>query len=220
MNQVILLRISNRDDYACFVEYFRRDNSPKHRLALSISNAKENRFCKKVFCPPAVIAWQRLQIFLRIIFCCGVLFLFPPTCYAQEQPLGAAGQTFEEISQGLIHRLESYYIQNGKYASAEGNSRFEDIGLNPQEWEDKVFDGVVFDPRGNHLEARPAQDYTFFVNQIDGETRILSFNLGWSLVYNLQDKTWYFHRADPSQIIDIKSLRAKKDKPYNPEEYR
>lgn len=151
-----------------------------------------------------------------------VLFLFPhaSACLAQTSGLvQAVGTAFPSVSNNLIERLEKYQKQNGQYAASEGARRFEDIGLDPVFWEGRNFNGIVYDPKGETLEVRPAEEYTFFVNQTSGETRILSYNLRWSLIYNLKDKKWYFGQIMPEETVNIKTLRVKKDTPYNPSEY-
>ncbi len=82
------------------------------------------------------------------------------------------------------------------------------------------FEGLIYDPKGDTLEVRPAKEFTIFVADKTGTVRILSYNLHWNLIYSLKDKNWYFHRMAPEQLIDISTIRIKKDKPYRPLEYR
>lgn len=140
--------------------------------------------------------------------------------FAQAQRLvQSVGEKFPSVSKNLIKRLEQYRQQHGQYAASEGSRRFEDIGLDPAFWERAEFGGIVYNPKGETLEVRPAEEYTFFIKQTSGETRILSFNLGWNLVYNLRDKKWYFGHIMPEEEVDIRTIRVKKDTPYNPSEY-
>ena len=127
--------------------------------------------------------------------------------------------SFRKISDDFINKLEHYSRQNGRYASSTGEARFGDIGLLTTDWDRKPYEGIVYDPKGDRLEVWPAKGYTFFVNEPNGNIRILSHDLKWSLIYNLHDKTWYFYEISPQDTINIKTLRVKKDTPYNPAEY-
>ncbi len=157
----------------------------------------------------------------------GFLFLLSETVivndgsFAREQKSTLSlGRSLHEISWHLIDRLEKYYLENKRYANHSGQLRFEDIGLDWQYWEGKAFGGIIYDPQGDALEIRPAEGYTFFVDEPNGNTRILSYDLHWSLIYSLKDKKWYFYEISPEEIVDIRTLKVKKDTPYNPQEYK
>ncbi len=141
---------------------------------------------------------------------------------APERPAGVVYKptSFRKISGNFIGRLQQYNHQHGQYASSTGEARFGDIGLLATDWDRKPYEGIVYDPKGDQLELRPAKDFTFFVNEPNGNTRILSHDLKWSLIFNLRDNIWYFYEISPQDVIDIKTLRVKKDTPYNPAEYR
>ena len=137
-----------------------------------------------------------------------------------DSAMGVVVESFRDISKDIIGRLDAYHKQNERYAGSDGQACFSDIGLKVEEWEGKARDGIVYAPKGDQLEVFPAKEYTFFVNDVSGVTRILSYNIHWRLIYNLRDQQWYFHRIAPEQLIDIESLHVKKDKPYNPQEYQ
>ncbi len=164
----------------------------------------------------------------RLFLCLTVwLFVFatayPQTCDIVPADQNAAKTAvkiiFQEISRDLVDRLEKYYVANGRYASRQENVRFGDIGLNPADWEGNNFEGIVYAPAGNTLEVYPAEGYTFFVDEPNGNTQILSWDIRWPLVYNLTDKKWYFHEIAPDTVVDVSTLHVKKDSPYNPQEY-
>ena len=146
--------------------------------------------------------------------------IMPNTALAKSEFLESARKSFYEKTSYLITKLEDYYRLNKKYAPPIVFECYRVIGLDAHLWTDMSFEGLIYDPKGDTLEVRPAKEFTIFVADKTGTVRILSYNLHWSLIYNLKDKNWYFHRMAPEQLIDISTLHIKKDKPYKPLEYR
>lgn len=166
------------------------------------------------------------RVFLSSIIWLSFLVTYS---YSQECEITPASQnavqtpsktSFHEIAQDIIDRLEKYQVVNKRYASAQENIRFENIGLDPAVWEGKNFSGIVYTPKGNTFEVYPAEGYTFFIDDFDGNTSILSWDIKWPLIYNLVDKKWYFYEISPEEVVNINTLQVKKDTPYNPQEYK
>ena len=146
--------------------------------------------------------------------------ILPSAADAKTEFLESARNSFFEKSTYLITKLEDYHRLNKKYASPIVVECYRVIGLDARLWSDTPFEGLIYDPKGDTLEVRPAKEFTIFVADKEGTVRILSYNLHWSLIYNLKDKNWYFHRIAPEQCIDISTIHIKRDKPYKPLEYR
>ena len=159
-------------------------------------------------------------IFVVIIICAVVISIFSVNGLGETNYI-AQGEMLQEKLNLLIGRFVYAKNANRSYSMKEGDMVIPgDVKTDPDFWQGIKLEGIVYDPHGDNLKIRPAEGYTFFVDSLGGATRILSYNLGWSLIYSLEDKDWYFHRIGPDSIIDISTLRIKKDTPYNPEEYR
>ncbi|MFH1359941.1 MAG: hypothetical protein ABIJ41_02770 [Candidatus Omnitrophota bacterium] len=145
-----------------------------------------------------------------------------PSVYGQNQEIDCEqfAVLFQARVKMLIGYLEDYFKNKGVYAASEGTARFSDIGLDSALWSRKIINGLIYDPRGDQLRVRPAQEYTIFVDDIGGITRIITSILKWDLIYDLRTKEWYVHTIDPKNVIDILTFKIKKDSPYNPNEYR
>ena len=163
---------------------------------------------------------KKLQAIALGFFLFWVGGIFSYSVFAETKFLESSRRSFYEKSTYLIKKLEDYYYLNKKYASSIVFECYRVIGLDAHLWTDTSFEGLIYDPKGDTLEVRPAKGFTIFVADKKGSVRILSYNLRWSLIYNLRDENWYFHRIAPEQLIDISTFRIKKDKPYKPLEYK
>ncbi len=123
-----------------------------------------------------------------------------------EEPLTSLGSTFTEISGGMIERITAFYTENGRYPRSWGDYRFTDIGLDPQEWEDRWHDHIGYGPGGTRVSARPEDGWAMEVTGLDGEERTLTNDLNWNIWYDVPSGQWYYHRIEPGNEIDIETL--------------
>jgi len=125
-------------------------------------------------------------------------------------PLTPLGSTFSDISGGFIIRLEGYYAQYHSYARSWGSYAFADIGLVAGDWQNSV-EHIIYTPRGNRLQIKPENGYSFVVRKISEEDVTMSSDTNWVFIYSLFDQKWYYHEINPMNEIDISTLQVKKN---------
>ncbi len=116
------------------------------------------------------------------------------------------GTSFKEISSYIIKLMEDYYNQYGKFPRSWGGYNFTDIGLNPADWESPI-GHIIYTTVGDRLQIRPEQGYGFEAVKVDGSTVRMSYKLNYNFMYYIANKTWYYHKKDPANIIDINTFR-------------
>jgi prepilin-type N-terminal cleavage/methylation domain-containing protein len=124
--------------------------------------------------------------------------------------LSPLGDTFHDISAGMISMIESRFALKG-YGRNWGDYAFTDIGLKPSDWQSPI-NHIVYKPGGSQLAIRPEVGYTFTVADMNGKTKNLAESLKWNLVYSDLDKKWYYHTLDAANVIDINTLTIAKSK--------
>lgn len=70
-------------------------------------------------------------------------------------PLTSLGSTVSEISGGMLDLINDFYSTNNRYPRSWGDFAYTDLGLDPAEWKDKEFGGVIYKPNGSLLRIRP-----------------------------------------------------------------
>ena len=110
-----------------------------------------------------------------------------------------------EMFDFFIKLIEDFYLENGSYPRSWYPYRYTDLGLDPDDWVDGV-DGIIYKPNGNVFLIEPVKHYTFYVDDLEGNTIVLSWKLNWNLVYSMEDETWYYHSILPGNEIDIGTL--------------
>lgn len=124
----------------------------------------------------------------------------------EEAALSSLGSKFTEISQGFISRMSSFYAEKGYYPRSWGDYAFTDIGLDPDEWSVPVAN-AYYRPRGSRLGVSPEPGFKFTVRDVNGNYRILTHQLQWSIWYDLITSKWYYHSIAPENEILIATLR-------------
>ena len=114
-----------------------------------------------------------------------------------------------EMIDYFIKLIEDFYIENGRYPRSWYPYNYTDLGLDPDDWVDGK-DGIIYKPSGKVFRIRPVKHYTFYVDDLEGNTRVLSWKLNWDLVYSMEDKIWYYHRVQPGNEINIDTLIVEK----------
>ncbi|NLE74018.1 MAG: prepilin-type N-terminal cleavage/methylation domain-containing protein [Actinobacteria bacterium] len=126
---------------------------------------------------------------------------------ASATSLTSLGSTFSDISGGLIRLIDDFYRNHGHYPRSWGDHAWEDIGLDPADWENPA-DNLIYKPVGNRITVTPAAGYAIEVQATDGTTRVLTSRLNWSLVYSLDTKQWYYHSIHPDNEISISTMNV------------
>ncbi|MDY6795697.1 MAG: prepilin-type N-terminal cleavage/methylation domain-containing protein [Actinomycetota bacterium] len=120
------------------------------------------------------------------------------------------GDTFEEISSGMIELIRKYYEENGRYPRSRGDYAYTDIGLDQAEWELPV-DHIYYEPNGQRVRISPEGGYAFEVTDANGKDLYLSSESNWDLLYDLKNDKWYFKNTGAKNEIDISTLEVVKD---------
>lgn len=125
----------------------------------------------------------------------------------QDEPefeLTPMGNTVPEISTNMIDQINSFYNDNDRYPRSWGDYAYTDIGLDPDEWKDIAYDGVIYKPNGETLRIKPGDGFYFQIKDENGETYKLPHDYNWDLVYRIpDDNRWYYHNVDgPVVLID------------------
>ena len=137
--------------------------------------------------------------------------LSEPEPKPKPKPLTSLGSSFKEITHGMIDLIEKYYRENGKYPRSWGDYRFTDIGLDPNEWT-QGHNGIIYSPVGNRVAIKPDEGYTFYVTDLKGKERELSWTYKWNIVYSVETNQWYYHTIAKGKAIDISTLEVKEQK--------
>ena len=129
-----------------------------------------------------------------------------PTPAPKPKPLTSLGSSFEEISKGMIDAIENYYEKNGKYPRTGAKTKYTDIGLDPNEWQDAI-NGIVYTPQGKQVSISPGSGYTFFVTSSSGKQVTVS-GTG-KLIYSMETKQWYSSSIKKGNEVTISTLQVK-----------
>jgi len=122
-----------------------------------------------------------------------------------KEPLTSLGNTYLEITGSIISLINDFYEENERYPRSWGDYVFTDIGLDPEEWQ-QAYDHIIYSPVGNRVSIKPEEGYAFDVDDLDGNSRTLSYSYRWSLVYSMENETWYYHTIAEGNEININSL--------------
>lgn len=126
---------------------------------------------------------------------------------SQKIELTPLGSNFKEISASMISLIVQKYNSMGNYGRNWGDYSYTDLGLDPNDWKDPV-EHIIYKPGGSDLRIKPEDGYSFTVNSISGEEKILKASYNWDLVYNNVNKKWYYHSVAESNEIDINTLNV------------
>jgi hypothetical protein len=109
----------------------------------------------------------------------------------------------------MIGLIEKFYVEHGKYPRSWGDYRFTDIGLDPAEWS-RGYNGISYSPCGKRVNVKPDEGYVFYVTDLKGKERKLSWEYKWNLVYSVEKGQWYYHSIKKKNEIDISTLKVEK----------
>lgn len=120
------------------------------------------------------------------------------------------GDTFGDISAGMIDLIMKFYEKHGRYPRSWGDYVYTDIGLNPEDWK-KPIGNIYYKPGGNRVSIAPEAGYALRVIDSNGKERVLPSKNNWNLVYDLATGTWYYHSVNRNNAIDIRTLKVVKE---------
>jgi Flp pilus assembly pilin Flp len=128
-------------------------------------------------------------------------------------PLTSLGNTLPEISGNMIDKILAYQeTHNNKYPSGSGDKAYTDLGLDPAEWKNIAYNGVVYKPGGSKLTIYPATGYNFSIIDKNGKKIVISKTTV-GLVYSIPySNTWHYKTASGT-IVDIDTLEVTKNVP-------
>jgi len=126
--------------------------------------------------------------------------------------LTSLGSTFQEIIPKIIDLIDAFQL-TGRALSTWKDTRYSDLGLNPDEWSLPV-NRIHYTTRGfggesidNIIIVTPAAGYDFRVTYTNGST---SRDNNWWVFYSAENKKWY-HR-DYTREVDISKLEIIEEK--------
>jgi len=117
------------------------------------------------------------------------------------------GSTTSEITGNMIALTQSFYDTNGKWPRSFGDYRYTDIGLNPADWSDVVYDGLIYGTGGSRISIKPGEGWQITVLGLDGVERILVADDHWNIWYDMLTSQWYYHNITPAEKIDISTMQ-------------
>lgn len=127
-----------------------------------------------------------------------------------EEPTGSPlGDTFKEITGGMIALIQEFYDRNGTYPRSWGDYAFTDIGLDPADWK-AAYDNIYYKPVGNRIAVQPEEGYSMVVLNAKGKELKLTPDSKWSLVYDMKTAKWYYKNVAPGQEVDISTMKVVK----------
>lgn len=122
-------------------------------------------------------------------------------------PLTPLGSTLPEISDNMIERILAYYNEKNKYPSGSGDKAYTDLGLDPADWKNIAYNGIVYKPGGSKLTIYPASGYNFRIIDTNGDTIVISrTNIG--LVYSIPNSNTWHYKSATGKIVDIETLEV------------
>ena len=119
-------------------------------------------------------------------------------------PLTPLGSSVGEISGGMLDLINDFYTEHNHYPRSWGDYAYTDLGLDPAQWKDQEYGGIIYKPNGSLLRISPGEGYSFRIQDENGETHVLSHSYNWDLVYRIpNDNRWYYHSVEgPVVLID------------------
>ena len=114
--------------------------------------------------------------------------------------------TFASVTGDLIARLLAYHAKYGSWPHTWAPYCYTDLGLDPTAFASPI-NGIIYSVGGSGVGARPAPGYVMTVTDMSGRVRWMTNNLMWAFVYNAANGNWYFHTTNPSDQVDIATLK-------------
>lgn len=117
------------------------------------------------------------------------------------------GDTFKEITEGMIALIKDYYQKYGRYPSRYGDEAYTDIGLDPADWKLPV-DNIYYIPAGSRVNIAPETGYTLEVMSVKGKKFTLPSGTKQYIFYDMAQEKWYYKTASAAYEVDISTLKV------------
>lgn len=124
--------------------------------------------------------------------------------------LSPLGDTFPEISSGMIELLQTNLNESGSYGRTWGDYKYTDIGLDPADWNNPI-NHIYYTPKGSNIQISPEAGYSLVVDDLYGNTKVLPYSYNWNIIYNDVDTSWYYHTIDEANKLNIQTLEVIRD---------
>jgi len=119
----------------------------------------------------------------------------------------SATASFASMTANLIALELAYYAEHGSWPRSWAPYCYTDLGLDPAQFSGPQ-DNVIYTVGGSKVNARPAPGYVMTVIDAQGDTRVMTNSLNWSLTYDATSGQWYYHTISPANLIDISTLKT------------
>lgn len=122
-------------------------------------------------------------------------------------PLTPLGDSFEEITTGMVAKITERYDKKGTYGSDWGDHVFTDVGLDSKDWQEPI----------NHLKYRPSKSNVIVTTENGYNIKVknpqgnpVTVYHGWNLIYDMINEKWYSHSIKPENEVLIDEMEVVK----------
>ena len=115
--------------------------------------------------------------------------------------------SFTSTTNNLIALELAFFAKHGYWPRSWAPPCYVDLGLDPAAYASPI-NGLTYTAGGTLVNARPAPGYKMTVTDLTGKVRVMTSNLAWNITYDVSSGKWYFHTANPSDQIDISTLKV------------
>jgi type IV pilus assembly protein PilA len=115
--------------------------------------------------------------------------------------------SFKLTTDNLIALELAYFAKHGSWPRSWAPYCYTDLGLDPAAFASPI-EGLTYTVGGSKVNARPAAGYVMTVTDVTGKVRVMTSNLMWNITYDATSGAWYFHTTNPSDQIDISTLKV------------
>jgi type IV pilus assembly protein PilA len=115
--------------------------------------------------------------------------------------------SFTSTTNNLIALELAYFAKHGSWPRSWAPYNYTDLGLDPAAYASPI-NGLTYSAGGSFVNARPAPGYVMTVTDVSGKVRVMTSNLMWNITYDATSGSWYYHTTNPSDQIDISTLKV------------
>jgi hypothetical protein len=122
-------------------------------------------------------------------------------------PIDSLTASFTSVTNNLIALELAYFAKHGSWPRSWSTYGYSDLGLDPATYASPI-NGLTYTVGGTSVNARPAAGYKMTVTDVTGKVRVMTNNLMWNITYDATSGKWYFHTTNPSDQIDISTMKV------------
>jgi hypothetical protein len=122
-------------------------------------------------------------------------------------PADPLTDSFTSVTNNLVALELACFAKHGSWPRSWATYGYTDLGLDPAAFASPI-NGLTYTVGGSKVNARPAAGYKMTVTDVTGRVRVMTNNLMWSISYDATIGTWYYHTTNPSDQIDISTLKV------------